>query len=438
MNSKKIMSLFLAALMLLGTVLAGITVAASASELSYSDVTSDMWSYDDIKYVTENGLMNGTGGTSFSPTVGVTRAMVVTVLYRADKSPLTDFKDVFTDIEEGEYYSDAVIWAYDKKIANGTDVGEWGETKFSPDRVITRQELATMFVRYAEYKGVILDKSNTLDKFTDNASVADWASDAMKWATGCGLINGTGNGDTLSPTMTATREQSAAIIHRFKTISFDYSIKYSTPIVQSTYTELPYPLVTDADIYVAVDGNDSNPGTFEKPVATFAKAVELISKVEKKGERKVAFMAGDYGITNVTMDESNSGTAESPITYCAYGDGEVYFTNGLHLTTDMFSPLDESDGLYRFNSEAADKIMKIDLTKLPNGDNVTAESQLFTNGMFCNRARVPNKSGIMGSYHPGFSTFVANDDSEYTYEELRTMVNSGEMSSGEMVAEEGR
>ena len=94
-----------------------------------------------------------------------------------------------------------------------------------------------MFVRYATYAHVITKSDATLDKFTDKASVADWASDAMKWATGTGLINGTGTGTTLSPTMTATREQFAAIIHRFNTLKFDYELAYEAP-EYGTYTDL--------------------------------------------------------------------------------------------------------------------------------------------------------------------------------------------------------
>jgi len=264
---RKLLSIFLAAVMLLGTLSIGMTVSAASA--TYSDVNDGMWSYSDIMYVTENGLMNGTGGSTFSPAVSLTRAMVVTVLYRMEGSPRVEFKDLFLDVKDRLYYSEAVIWAKNNNIVKATGTNDWGEETFSPDRDITRQELATMFIRFAEYKHVITKTTATLDKFSDKSSVADWASDAMKWATDVKLINGTGNGSTLSPTGKATREQFAAIIHRFDTTEFDYTLAYEQPRVMSSYTEQPYPLVEDADIYVAVDGSDKNPGTKDKPLATF-------------------------------------------------------------------------------------------------------------------------------------------------------------------------
>ncbi|MBR6807298.1 MAG: S-layer homology domain-containing protein, partial [Clostridia bacterium] len=97
MKIRKILSLLLAALMISATFATGMSI--SAAGVTYSDVTEDMWSYDDIVYVTENGLMNGTGGSSFSPAVPLTRAMVVTVLYRMEGSPRVEFKDLFVDVK---------------------------------------------------------------------------------------------------------------------------------------------------------------------------------------------------------------------------------------------------------------------------------------------------------------------------------------------------
>ncbi|MBR4933941.1 MAG: S-layer homology domain-containing protein, partial [Clostridia bacterium] len=403
-------------------------------KLPFTDTPKGEWYYNAVKYVYENGLMNGTGdGTQFSPNTGLTRGMVVTVIYRAERSPKVTYTSTFLDVDEGKYYTEAALWAYGKKIVNGTGFDDWGEPYFSPDRIITREELATMFIRYAEYKGVITENDSTLAKFTDSASVSDWAKAAMTWAVSCGLITGTGSGSTLSPKDTATRSQFATIFHRFKTLPFEYSVKYNVPMVKSLYTEPDYPYVEDADIYVATDGNDSNPGTKEAPLATFEAAVKKISQIKKNGERKVAFMAGDYGITNVTMDNAYTGTAESPITYCAYGDGEVYFTNGIFVSKSAFTSIDESDDLSRFNKSAIDAIKKVDLSSLPGGDTVTKESTLFTNGKFCNTARIPNKEGISERYYPGFSNFVMRADAPYSsYEEIVEKLHSGEIPASEV------
>ena len=206
--------MLLAVMMLLGTFTAGMTV--SAENTTYYDVTEDMWAYGDIVYVTENGLMNGTGGGSFTPKANLTRSMVITVLYRMEGSPKVSFKvEDYLDVPEDQFYSDATAWAYKNGIITGTSTDEWGIPTISPSRDITRQELTTMFVRYAGYKHVKLDYSIDLGAFTDSGKVASWASDAMKWAVDVGLIRGTGDGTTLSPEGKATREQFATIIHRY-------------------------------------------------------------------------------------------------------------------------------------------------------------------------------------------------------------------------------
>ena len=388
MKTTRLLAFFLAAVMLIGTLTVGMT--ASAANMTYSDVNESMWSYGDIKYVTENGLMNGTGGSSFSPTVSLTRAMVVTVLYRMEGAPRVEFKDLFLDVKDRLYYSEAVVWAKTHNIVKATGTNDWGEEYFSPDREITRQELATMFVRFADYKNVITQNDANLDKFTDKAQVADWASDAMKWATNVGLINGTGDGKTLSPTGKATREQFAAIIHRYNTIEFEYKIAYEQPKVMSTYTEQPYPLVEDADLYVAVDGNDKNPGTIDKPLATFDAARLKVREIKKtaKDEIVVAFKAGDYGVLdNVTFTAEDTGTESVPIKYCKYGDGNVKFCNGIYIEESEFT-LVEGEEKKMFKAEYADNIYKADLSG--KVDKFAFNTRLFTETGIATEAREPN------------------------------------------------
>jgi len=388
MNKNKILAVLLAVVMLMSTLTFATTV--SAAEVTYSDVNDGMWSYGDIVYVTENGLMNGTGGSTFSPTVSLTRAMVVTVLYRMEGSPRTTFSELFLDVEDRQFYSEAVIWAKQKGIVTATSVSDWGEEYFSPTRDITRQELATMFVRFAKYKYIDTANSASLDKFTDKADVADWASDAMKWATDVKLINGTGNGSTLSPTGKATREQFAAIIHRFCEAKFDYVHNYSEPQVLSTYTEPDYPLVDDADVYVAVDGSDKNPGTLDKPLATFAAAKAKVQELKKsaKGEIIVAFKAGNYGaLDNLTFDAADGGTKDIPITYCAYGDGDVIFQNGIFVPEEDFTLIDDSDDL-PFPEKARPYIYKADLKG--KVDKFGFNTRLFTETGVATEARLPD------------------------------------------------
>jgi len=419
---RRFLSLFLAAVMILGTVIMSIPASA---DLNFND-TDGHWGKPAIEYVVENGLMNGVGnGESFAPDMSLTRGMVVTVLYRANGSPRTTFANTFSDVEEGKYYSDAAEWAYTSKIVNGTGVNEWGDPLFSPDRDITRQELATMFMRYASFRHVDTSKGSTdISAFPDASSVADWASEAVKWAVGFGLITGKGGSGTatLSPSDKASRAEFATIFQRFDNADFEYFIDYEKPKIMSKYTELPYPKAEDADVYVAVDGNDSNPGTLDKPLATFEAAKAKVRELRKtaKDEIIVAFKAGDYGVLdNVQFTADDSGSEDVPVTYCGYGDGEVYFTNGILITDDMYSPLTDDDKKL-FREENLDKIKKVDLTNHPLAENIDATVSLSNSEGLMWVSRVPNKRYGFDAYFPGFTEFVPSEESIYdTIEEIK-------------------
>ena len=363
MNGKKLFSFVLAALMLLSVCVAG-TFAAD-EKLPFTDVAEDAWYYDSVKYVYENGLMNGTGnGSTFSPAVGLTRGMVVTVLYRMSGSPEAEYDDfAYSDVPDGEYYTLPVMWAKEAGVVTSTGTDDVGFDLFSPLRTITRQELATMFVRYAAYASIKTDKKADISAFKDVSDVATWATDAMAWCNETGLIKGTGNGDTLSPTMTAARDQFATIIHRFKTTAFEYLYVYKAPKLISQYTEKEQKLVDDADIYVAVDGDDRNDGSFEKPLATFEGAVAKVRELKKTSNDGVvvAFKAGNYGPTSVELTEEDGGCEKCPITYCAYGDGEVTFSNAIDVGLDEFVPISDAEKSL-FSEDAADHIKKVDLS----------------------------------------------------------------------------
>ena len=135
MKLKKLLSAILAVLMLIPVG----TAAVSADDLPFTDVAKD-WAYEPIKFVYENGLMNGTGGTAFSPKSPLTRAMVVTVLYRLAGSPTAYFKKgEFMDVERNLFYTEAAMWGLKYGVITGTHTDEWGTPYLSPDRNITRQ-----------------------------------------------------------------------------------------------------------------------------------------------------------------------------------------------------------------------------------------------------------------------------------------------------------
>lgn len=177
-------------------------------KLPFTDVSTSDWFYDDIAFVYENGLFSGTDSRSFSPNASMTRAMLVTVLYRLEGEPTVTGRSSFTDVRSGAYYEKAVIWAAANGIVTGTD-----STSFSPDAKVTREQLAAILYRYAQYRKLDTDASAKLNSFTDADSVSAYASEALGWAVSEGLINGASG--KLMPKGDATRAQVAAILHRF-------------------------------------------------------------------------------------------------------------------------------------------------------------------------------------------------------------------------------
>lgn len=175
----------------------------------FTDVPSDKWYAPYVEYVYENGLMTGTTGTTFSPDTNMSRAMVVTVLYRLEGEPDASATLPFTDVPAGKYYTGAVRWSYENGIVNGTS-----DTAFSPDSYITREQLVTIFYRYAQSKELDTSARADLTGYSDRSSIANFAKDAFCWAVSSGIINGTTD-TTLSPKGNATRAQCAAILQRF-------------------------------------------------------------------------------------------------------------------------------------------------------------------------------------------------------------------------------
>ncbi|MBR5632997.1 MAG: S-layer homology domain-containing protein, partial [Clostridia bacterium] len=394
MKLRKILAGALAFIMLVSTLAVG--GAAAKGELPFTDVPEGEWYYDATRYVWENGLMNGTGnGDTFSPNGSLTRAMVVTVLYRMEGEPSTrGGGNVFCDLEEGAYYILPVDWARDNNIVTSTGFSDNGEELFSPNRAITRQELATMFVRYARYRYVITEDTTDISAFKDADKVASWAEEAMAWCNAVGLIKGTGTGDTLSPEDTASRAQFATIIERFREeAEFEYEYLFKRPQPISTYTEKEYPIIHDADLYVAVDGNDNNPGTEDKPLATFEAAVAKVRELKKtaKDEIVVAFKAGDYGNLQLELTEEDAGSEKVPIKYTCYGDGDVLFSNGVTAFIEEFGPIDESD-YYLFPERNRSKIVKADMSDKVTIGEMNGMCQLFSEEMRIDMARYPNKN----------------------------------------------
>lgn len=180
--------------------------AETPVSLPFTDVKSGDWFYPAVQYAYAQGLMTGTSATTFAPNGTMNRAMIVTVLYRLEKSPAVTGASKFTDVPAGQWYSDAVAWAAANKIVNGYD-----ETTFGPMNAVTREQMAAILFRYEQVKGlenVTLEEN--LNRFPDQNKISAYAIPALQWAVGQKIINGNADG-TLDPTGTATRAQVAQI-----------------------------------------------------------------------------------------------------------------------------------------------------------------------------------------------------------------------------------
>lgn len=184
----------------------------------YADVLeyNDPWYYGDVLYISQRGIMNGTGGGCFSPEGTTTRAMVVTILHRMAGEPksLND-GTAFIDLEQGSWYEDAVLWAEDAGIAAGTS-----DTTFSPNANVTREQFLTFLQRYSRlWLSLSLYRdSMAITGFADEKMVSDYAYGAFQWGAGSGIVQGSRYADGgvyLLPQGEATRAQVSAFIHRF-------------------------------------------------------------------------------------------------------------------------------------------------------------------------------------------------------------------------------
>ena len=180
--------------------------------VDFLDVSRTDWFYYDVRYVCENGLMNGTSRNRFSPYGTATRGMLVTILYRMENEPRCFGSAAFSDVKPGAYYEKAVVWASQNNIVSGYTDGT-----FRPDAPVTREQLASILYRYTLYRGqdVSAGETTSLTGYGDAQAVSSYALPAMRWACGTGILQGA-NGK-LNPSGLATRAQLAAMLHRYLT-----------------------------------------------------------------------------------------------------------------------------------------------------------------------------------------------------------------------------
>lgn len=175
----------------------------------FTDVAESDWSYEAVKFVSDKGLINGTGDGAFSPNVTATRSMFATILWRLAGEKKSAGQNSFGDVVANSWYADAVDWAVEAGVVTGID-----DETFAPNAVVTREQIAAMLYRYALESAKHVDNTQTLAAFKDASSVSPWAVDAMAWAVDAKLIQGK-DGARLDPTGLATRAEMATILMRF-------------------------------------------------------------------------------------------------------------------------------------------------------------------------------------------------------------------------------
>lgn len=234
-NVKKIVSTLLAVTLIMCT----FSVLASADELPFKDVSSSAWYRKAVVYAYENKLFNGTGDTTFSPDLPMTRGMFVKVLANAtDNFYESEWagKNSFSDVDAKMYYSAPIEWAYRMGIINGV-----GHNKFEPDTEITREQMAKIFYTYAAKTGNSVGYSNvTFHTFPDKRTVSEYAKTGLKWATDHKIINGvSSNGKNyLMPKDTATRAQVAQIFMNAQNVFVSHTVNKDLVVPEKDLTDI--------------------------------------------------------------------------------------------------------------------------------------------------------------------------------------------------------
>ena len=176
--------------------------------LPFTDVGQGAWYYDDVAYVYQNRLFHGDSPTRFAPEDKMQRCMMTTVLHRMAGEPTVNYSALFRDIPDGQWYTAGTVWAGSLGVVSGVE-----PSRFDPFSHVTRQEIVVILYRYAQRMGYDVSASANLSGFGDAGAVASWGQQAVSWAVGSGILNGS-NG-LLLPNGDATRAEVAAILHRF-------------------------------------------------------------------------------------------------------------------------------------------------------------------------------------------------------------------------------
>lgn len=282
---------------------AALTCSAGAANVAdFSDVSLSDWYHDAVTYVSENELMNGTSGTTFGPNDTTSRGMIVTILYRLAGSP--DMPEgnwgyPYADVDASAYYSTPVYWARENDLVTG-----YSDTQFGPNDPITREQMAAILYRYADYLGLDTDTGFMQDKyydFGDYQTVSRYATNAMSWCVNHGVINGS-NGK-LNPQGTATRAEVAQILMNAESVLTE--TEPTEPATPAEPDEQPLPQPVPDDTSENTDGNQ----TVTDEIA-----------LRPTGKSAVDEYGGywDYDLSNATFDAINDLREENGLPRLAY------------------------------------------------------------------------------------------------------------------------
>ena len=282
---------------------ATITCSVHAAALTnFTDVHLSDWYHDAVTYVSENELMNGTSGTTFSPNATTSRGMIVTILYRLAGSP--DMPEgnwgyPYADVDASAYYSTPVYWARENDLVTG-----YSDTRFDPNDPITREQMAAILYRYADYLGLNTDTGFIPDKyydFTDYQTVSRYATNAMSWCVNHGVINGS-NGE-LNPQGTATRAEVAQILMNAESVLTE--TEPTEPATPAEPDEQPLPQPVPDDTSENTDDNQ----TVTDEIA-----------LRPTGKSAIDEYGGywDYDLSNATFDAINDLREENGLPRLAY------------------------------------------------------------------------------------------------------------------------
>ncbi len=182
-------------------------VDVPVKEMTFTDISADDWFYTAVEYLYNVDIMNGTSATTFSPEKELNRATVVTILYRLENEPAASASGTFSDVSADEWYTAAVEWAASVGLVNG-----YGDGTYAPLKAVSRQELAIIIYRYAEFKGITINEASA--SLSENAVVSDWALESVEWAVSEGLLV---EGEDINASVSANRAEVAALIYTYLT-----------------------------------------------------------------------------------------------------------------------------------------------------------------------------------------------------------------------------